>query len=147
MSVLLLVAQAIATWYMVGVIWMVQLIHYPLMARVGRDHFVEYERLHTAGMGFVVIPAMLVELFTAVVWVRFASERDAIWCWCGLGLVALIWLSTFLVQVPLHEQLSQAFDPTAHHRLVVSNWVRTVAWTVRGVMMAYMLTRLPNGSR
>ncbi len=147
MNVALLVAQTVATWYMVGVIWMVQLIHYPLMAKVGREQFVEYERLHTTGMGFVVIPGMMVELVTSVVWVRTATERDAIWAWCGLGLVAVIWLSTFLVQVPLHEQLSQAFDAAAHRRLVGTNWVRTVAWTARGVMMAYMLTRLPNGSR
>jgi hypothetical protein len=47
--------------------------------------------------------------------------------------------STFLVQVPLHERLSAGWDAAAHQRLVASNWVRTVLWTVRAVLVAAML--------
>jgi hypothetical protein len=43
------------------------------------------------------------------------------------------------VQVPLHERLSAGWDAAAHQRLVASNWVRTVLWTVRAVLVAAML--------
>jgi hypothetical protein len=51
----------------------------------------------------------------------------------ALALVAVIWAATFFVIVPIHERLGTAgFDATLHSRLVAWNWVRTIAWTVRG---------------
>ena len=53
----------------------------------------------------------------------------------GLALVGLIWASTFLVQVPLHEVLARGFDAEAHSRLVASNWLRTFLWSARAVLV------------
>jgi hypothetical protein len=36
-----------ATAAMVGLIWFVQVVHYPLFASVGADEFVAYENAHT----------------------------------------------------------------------------------------------------
>jgi hypothetical protein len=141
---LLLVLQAAATWYMVGVIWMVQLIHYPLMGRVGASEFVGYERAHTQWMSLVVGPGMLVEVVTAAYWLLAVQGRkdEAVFAWIGAGLIAVIWGSTFFVQVPLHEKLSQGFDAAALALLVGTNWIRTFAWTARGVLMAWMVWRM-----
>ena len=49
-----LFAQLAATLYMVGVIWMVQLVHYPLYNKVGREAFPEYETRHNDGMTLTV---------------------------------------------------------------------------------------------
>lgn len=49
----------------------------------------------------------------------------------GLGLVAAIWATTGLVQVPLHRRLSRGHDPSAIRRLITTNWIRTVLWTGR----------------
>ena len=54
------------TLVMVGVIWYVQLVHYPLMARVNPVGFPEFHREHTRRTGWVVIGPMLVEAATAV---------------------------------------------------------------------------------
>jgi hypothetical protein len=42
----LLLTHAAATLVMVGVIWFVQIAHYPLMARVSAGEFAAYEREH-----------------------------------------------------------------------------------------------------
>ena len=55
-----------ATLVMVGVIWYVQLVHYPLMARVATTSFPEFHNEHTRRTGWVVIGPMLVEAATAV---------------------------------------------------------------------------------
>lgn len=129
-----------ATLFMAGVIWFVQIVHYPLLARVGGSRFVEYEQAHTRLTTWVVGPPMLIELATGVLllWVRPAgvSPAQAI---AGAALLAVVWLSTALVQVPCHERLSRAFDPAAHRRLVTTNWVRTVAWSLRGLLVAWMV--------
>ena len=58
----------------------------------------------------------------------------------GLALVAVIWLSTFLVQVPLHERLAvEGHTNDVVARLVRGNWIRTIAWTARAILAAWML--------
>lgn len=138
-SVLLI--HAAATWFMVGLIWFVQLVHYPLMAKVSPPAFVDYARAHQRRTSFIVLPVMLIELVTAglVVW---ASDGTDIPLWLallGLGLLAVIWLSTFALQVPLHHHLAKGFDATACRRLVGTNWLRTAAWSARGVLALMML--------
>lgn len=125
-----------ATVAMFGVIWFVQIVHYPLFARVGAEGFAEYERAHQRRTSAVVIPLMLIELVTAA-WLVVTRTSDPV-AWIGAGLVAVIWGSTFLVQVPLHARLERGFDAHTVTRLVRSNWIRTIAWTAR-VPVAFAL--------
>jgi hypothetical protein len=49
-------------------------------------------------------------------------------------------LSTALVQVPLHARLRTADAvPRTVDALVQSNWIRTVTWSLRAVLAAWML--------
>ncbi|MDC1295830.1 hypothetical protein N8077_05815, partial [Myxococcota bacterium] len=59
---LLFVIHFAATWYLVGLCWLVQRVQYPLMDRVGAGNFVAYEGGHVSRIGLVVAPMMLVEL-------------------------------------------------------------------------------------
>ncbi|MEM6553254.1 MAG: hypothetical protein AAF750_14150 [Planctomycetota bacterium] len=59
--------------------------------------------------------------------------------WVGLGLLAVVWGSTVLLQIPLHQRLCEAADAGAAERLVGTNWVRTAAWSGRGVLVLGML--------
>ncbi len=59
--------------------------------------------------------------------------------WVAAGLLGVALLSTVLVQVPLHAQLAKHHDAETAHRLIVSNWVRTAAWSARGMVLAVVL--------
>lgn len=133
----ILLTQLAATWFMVGLIWLVQIVHYPLFSRVGAANFSVYARRHQRLTTFVVAPPMIVELFCSalIVWARPASAL----AWIGAGLAAAIWLSTALVQVPMHGRLSGGFDARGHALLVRTNWLRTAAWSARGVLAIVML--------
>lgn len=139
----LLASQLAATWFMVGVIWLVQVAHYPLFDRVGPEHAVPYHRAYVGRMGYVVGPPMLVEAGGALALVGWGAA----WCppheaWAGLALVAALWATTGLCSVPAHERLSRGWDPGAHLRLVRTNWLRTALWTARGALALLWLTRL-----
>ncbi len=136
----LLFVHAAATLIMVGVIWFVQIVHYPLFSKVSRGAFPEYAHHHSRRTTRVVAMPMLAELGTAVamVW-RFGGAL----AWCGLALLAVIWLSTWIWQVPVHRQLEGGFDAASLGRLVRTNWVRTVAWSARGVIALASLVSLP----
>ena len=132
------IVNLIATWYMVGLIWMVQIVHYNMFDRVGVEQFQQYEADHNRLITPIVGVPMLFELATAVLLLVSAPDSFPRWAAIvGLVLIALIWLSTVLLQIPCHNQLLNGFDESTYRRLVSSNWIRTVLWTARGVLMAY----------
>ncbi len=57
----------------------------------------------------------------------------------ALGLMAVSYGVTAFVSVPLHERLTPSFDAEAHRRLVSTNWWRTAAWTLRGLVLGLLL--------
>lgn len=140
MKNLVFLAQLAATLYLVGVIWIVQILVYPLMANVGAEGYSAYHNLHTTRISPLVVPAMIVELLTAIYFVFAPLEKvDYRYCWFGLALVLIIWISTFLLQVPLHEKLAGGFDAEVQRNLVLTNWIRTIAWSLRGALVLWML--------
>jgi len=137
---ILLLAHFAATVFMTGVIWFVQIVHYPLFASTGGNDFRTYEQQHSLLTTWVVAPPMVAEAITAVLlfWWRplgVSTFQLSI----GLTLVAAIWLSTALVQVPCHDALSQGFDSALHQRLVRTNWMRTVTWSLRSLLVLWMV--------
>lgn len=132
-----------ATLLMVGVIWTIQIVHYPLFSAVGRDGFRRYHADHSRRISYIVIPLMLTELGTAALFAIVPPPglaRPALLV--GLALVVLIWLSTFVVQVPQHGVLGGGFEQRAHRLLVITNWLRTVGWSLRGLLLLWLLARL-----
>jgi hypothetical protein len=129
-----------ATLAMVGLIWFVQVVHYPLFDLVGEDRFRDYGRAHQRRVTRIVAPLMLAEAGTAVWLLASRPASVSAWqAWGGLLLLALIWISTGWIQVPLHSRLLVGYDTGIVRRLVASNWIRTLAWTARGVLALAML--------
>jgi hypothetical protein len=60
----------------------------------------------------------------------------------GLVLLAVVWLSTALLQVPRHTELGGGYSTRAHRALVATNWLRTVAWSARGALVLAAALRL-----
>ena len=142
MSVVLLLVQAAAALFMTGVIWIVQAVHYPLFALVGRDGFGEYAREHQRRITPVVAVAMPVEAMTAVL-LLFVTPAGVETGLLVLGAILLlpIWLSTALLQVPAHGRLSSGFDDTVAARLVRTNWLRTALWSARSALILVVLAQ------
>lgn len=140
MASTLIAAQLSLTLPLVGLIWFVQVVHYPLLREGGSDSFVRAHRTHTVRTAWIVGPLMVGELVVSMLLVVYGDERILGLARIGLALVGVVWLSTFLVQVPLHERLSRGWDARAHSALVRSNWLRTGTWTVRGAIALLLAT-------
>ena len=131
----LLLIHAGATLAMVGLIWFVQVVHYPLFDLASERRFAGFAAEHQRRTSLVVVPLMFAEAGTALALLvapPLGLGRGPLWL--GLLLLVVIWLSTALLQVPLHRRLSNGRDGTAIRRLVASNWLRTTAWTARGAL-------------
>ncbi len=131
-----------STLFMTGLIWFVQVVHYPLFARVEPWAFGRYHADHSRLTTWVVLGPMTAELLTSLllVFYRPPGTTPAL-AWAGLAAAVLTWASTVFVQVPLHGRLSEGFDPSAHRLLVLSNWVRVVAWTAHSALLLVMAWR------
>lgn len=139
----MLIAHAAATWAMTGLIWFVQVVHYPLLAGVGPAGFVAYHAAHSRLTTLVVGPLMLVEAACAV-WI--ALERPSAATWAGVGLLGVVWAATFFVSVPRHNLLAAGFDAAVIEGLVATNWIRTLAWSARALVAAWLLAGIARAS-
>jgi len=146
MAAILFVVHLAATLFMTGVIWFVQIVHYPLFRLVGDSEFARYEAAHTFWTTWVVAPPMLTEMVTALLLLLYKPKGVSDGpLWLNLVLLAAIWLSTAFLQVPCHQQLGQGFDASVHYRLVATNWLRTFCWTVRAGLLLWLTVKLVDG--
>ncbi len=100
-------------------IWLVQLLIYPSF-KLAFQNFSECMLHHQNRISWVVIPLMTGELIVTVM------QKNVIL----IGIVGLIWLSTAFIQVPLHKKLLNN-SPELVERLIQSNWIRTILWTIK----------------
>jgi hypothetical protein len=140
MSHALLLVCFASTWFMTGVIWFVQVVHYPLFGDVGAGAFAPYHRRHVRRTTWVVLVPMALELATSAGLVIFPPEgAGRLLPFLGLIAALVCWLSTVLIQVPLHDRLAGGLDPLLVARLVRSNTIRTLAWTGHaGILLAIL---------
>ncbi len=134
-----LALHALATIMMTGLIWFVQLVHYPGFTLVGRADFVRYVREHGRRVAWIVAPTMMLEGLTAIALVYLAEGNAMrVASVVGVALILVIWASTAFLQVPCHRKLAIGFDEVVARRLVATNWLRTVAWTARALLAVAM---------
>ena len=135
----ILAIHAASALFMVGLIWFVQVVHYPLMQSVGAANYSSYQEAHMLRTGYVVGPVMLTEALCAVALVSMPSSLPPELTGLGLLALGIVWISTVSQQVPRHRALLEAFDEGLHRSLVQSNWIRTFFWTLRGGLAMWLL--------
>jgi len=138
---ILLLSNIFATLFMTGLIWFVQAVHYPGFAKITSANFKSYHHFHVTRTAFVVIPPMLVELGTSI-WLTLAFEKLQLLNAVGLSLVIGVWLSTFALQVRLHNKLQDQWLEYDIFKLVITNWIRTVLWSLKAILGFYILIRI-----
>ena len=132
---ILLTVQLITTLFLVGLIWTIQVISYPLFGAVPAEGASHYHAEHMRRITPLVMPPMFLELACAGL---LLFLDPGILSFLGAALLLVVWVSTALLQVPAHGKLSRDFDPIVVDHLVRSNWIRTIAWTVRGGVVVVM---------
>ncbi|WP_394936080.1 hypothetical protein [uncultured Ilumatobacter sp.] len=138
-AAILLIALA-ATWAMTALIWVIQLVHYPIFDSIdpGEDNqgWIQFASRHTSSISIVVGPLMLAEGLTGL-WLAVTPPAGVsrVLPIVALGLMAVAYGVTVFVSAPIHGQMSQRFDAQLHHRLVTTNWIRTAAWTTRACVI------------
>lgn len=135
--------HAIVTLMLTGLIWMIQVVHYPLFSLIGNAEFQFYEAEHISRITLLVFPLMAIEAITITLILLnrpFAIPLSSILF--ALILLTIIWIMTFFVNVPQHNQLTLSFDQKTHQILITTNWIRTISWSVKGILSIYFIDRI-----
>lgn len=140
MEKILLWTQIVSTLPLCAIIWAIQLVRYPRFASVDAESFRQFHSSHTFWITPVVAPPMILELVSSVALIFYQPAGiDEKLLYFGLLLTITAWVSTALIQVPLHDKLALGFDAETHRYLVNSNWIRTIAWTLRAGLVVHFI--------
>ena len=136
----LVVVHALAVWFLVGLIWTVHHVHYPLFALVGPTEYSEFQADHVDRIGAVLAVPWLVEgIATLGLLVVARRRRDVVAVLVGAAAAGGVLLISGLASAPAHAELADGFDVAAHDRLMTWNLVRASLWTLKGATAALLL--------
>jgi len=108
-------------------IWVVQVIVYPVFQQVEPSRFPIWHRSYCNKIGFFVLPLMIAQLIESASACFFVG---AVLDWTKMGAVLGTWIVTFLVSARLHRRLSKhGQDQAVIARLLFTNWIRTFLWS------------------
>ena len=137
----LLFIQAFCCFSLTGLIWVIQLVHYPSFAFVEPSQFGAFTKLHGTRISLIVMPLMCIELLTSFLlfYGQFEVPQFSKLFVINFVGVLLIWLSTFCLSVPIHSKLDSGFDLNLIKMLISTNWPRTVLWSLRSILILWVL--------
>ena len=128
---------------MVGLIWFVQRVHYPLLAKFNVGQQREVGNEHQRRTSQVVALPMLIEgVSTLVLLVDRPEQVTLVLPWLGAFLLAISLGSTIFLSVPLHQKMVDQPSAEIGVKLVATNWPRTMSWTIRGVVCLVMCAQV-----
>ena len=120
--------------FLLSLIIITQFVSYPLFLKVNNRVFVEYHQSYTFYISTIVVPAMILELLLSLNLIVYSIDTFSI---LNIILVGVIWLSTFFLQVPIHNKLSHGYNIDLIKKLISTNWIRTSAWTFKLIICVY----------
>ena len=125
--------NVISAFLLTGIIWTIQIVHYPSFHYIDKLSFKNFHNFHERRISIIVMPLMIIELITSIA--LYIHNMWSIVFTLNLLVVVLIWCSTFFVQVPIHSILSQKKDKDLIEKLVNTNWIRTFLWSMRMLLI------------
>jgi hypothetical protein len=138
-----LLLTLIFTLFNTGLIWTIQLVHYPGFLHVGPDAYKLYQSFHMRSITGLVGPSMLAELISTILLTGILiNSGDKFLIGAAGGLLGFIWIHTAFVASPLHGSMLDGYQPELIKKLIAVNWWRTIAWTIRAVLISYLAFKL-----
>lgn len=130
---IMLYFQTLTCVSMTSLIWQIQVNHYPSFEYVDKERFTDFAHFHVRRITPIVAPLMIIELITSVL-LLMLSPKNPWYILNTLG-VAIIWFATQFLSIPCHNKLIMGFDLQSIKKLVKTNWIRTILWTARSILL------------
>ena len=130
----MLLGHLIFTSIMTGVIWVIQIVHYPSFHFIEKELYTAFQKFHMNKISIIVIPIMLAELITGMMLFLDKSSKSPFLI-ISFVILVLIWLITGVFFSKAHNELMTGYQELVVNQLVVMNWIRTLLWTLRLLLL------------
>ena len=128
MTLYLLISNLVLNSILLGIILMTQFVNYPLLDSYN-ENFHTIHQNYMKRMGYLVGPIMVLEflIISFLFLLNFENKLTA----AMFIITCLIWISTFFIQVPVHQGLTNRKEKKLIQSLINTNWIRTILWSVK----------------
>jgi hypothetical protein len=141
LSHLFLLLCTVVIFYVLGEIWFVQIVVYPLFGKVGEDEYVAYHKFYSSRITLPVILPGFASFLLPIALVFLRPESVPLWMALAnvaCGLVGLF--VTVALEIPRHARLEQGGkQETVIRELIRYNWPRTLALSASAFLTLLML--------
>ena len=120
----------VSTSIMVGVIWIMQLVHYPSFNFINIEDYKSFQEFHMKRISVIVIPAMTIELISGIL-IFWIYQTNNIFFNVSLFCLFFIWFLTAILFSKMHQKVTLGDQISIITKLVNLNWLRTISWTFR----------------
>ena len=117
--------------FMFGLIVTTQLVTYPLFSSISNSGFTNYHFNYVSKISRIAGPAMLLELIIASFLLYSFGNLSSKLIFL---ITVLIFLSTLLIQVPIHDRIKYKANNLLFKKLVMTNWIRTLLWSLKCIL-------------
>lgn len=133
------VVHLAATGFMVGMIWTIHVVHYPLFSLVN-EPYRPFQEAHMARISWLLaVPWGLEGVTTLALLLTAPAGQQRTLAVVGAALLAAVVLVTALGAAPIHGQLVDSFDAALHRRLLRVDLARTILWSGRLVVAGWIV--------
>ena len=129
-----LLGHLIFTSIMTGVIWVIQIVHYPSFHFIEKELYTAFQKFHMNKISIIVMPIMLAELITGIMLFLDKSSKSPFLI-ISIIILVLIWLITGVFFTKAHNELIAGYQELVVNQLVAMNWIRTLLWTLRLLLL------------
>ena len=121
--------------FMFGLILTTQIVSYPMFLKA-EENFSVYHMSYVNKISTIAAPLMIIELFLSLLFIILLQSYFAISIFL---IMILIFLSTFFIQVPIHEKLKNNFNIYLCNKLINTNWIRVFLWLSKCIISFIMI--------
>lgn len=131
---LIFISNLLITSSLLVLIWIIQILHYQSFHFIGDEFFSETMKFHQRRITYIVLPLMIAEAIVVILDLFLSFN---FWTITSALMVLLVWMSTFFIQVPIHQKLLSQKDTKLINQLINTNWIRTVLWTLKFFLLIF----------
>ncbi len=118
-----------------GVIWFIQIVHYPSFHYIEKTNFKEFEQAHIYRTSILLGPLMTLEFVTGAFLLAISFYLPGHILWINFIFIVLIWSITWFWSIPLHKKMNRGKDRDLINNLILSNWPRAILWTGKSCLL------------
>ena len=125
---ILIIVNLVISAFMLGLIITTQFVSYPMFHFADKNNFSSYHNNYVEHISFIVMPVMLFELgFSILLFSVFKGILFIIL----LFINSMILITTYFIQVPIHNKLGKKFNKQRIDKLIKTNWIRALLWIIK----------------